>query len=121
MESTYSTSSFSGLVSSNRRFVFPLYFWARPKFKQMDLACPICKYPLGSGGNRVQTIPLFLLFFKSSSTILSIKFNDLRPSVSLFSVFMKKYILFRSLIIYPYNLTKVNDFIQCCIKCFKNM
>jgi len=34
---------------------------------------------------------------------------------------MKKYILFRSLIIYPYNLTKVNDFIQCCIKCFKNM
>mgnify|MGYP003756169025 CR=1 FL=1 len=25
------------------------------KFKQIDLACPICKYPLGSGGKRVWT------------------------------------------------------------------
>jgi hypothetical protein len=26
---------------------------AIPKFKQIDLACPKCKYPLGSGGNLV--------------------------------------------------------------------
>ena len=27
------------------------------KFIFMDLACPICRYPLGSGGNLVRTLP----------------------------------------------------------------
>src|SRR5579859_3815673 len=33
---------------------------------QIALACPTCRYPLGSGGKRVCTRPLYLLVFRSS-------------------------------------------------------
>src|SRR5271165_1485800 len=51
--STYSCSSFSGLVSSKRRLVLPPNSSANPKSMQIAFACPMCKYPLGSGGKRV--------------------------------------------------------------------
>ena len=41
MESTYSCSSFSGLVSSKRMWQMPPYSFARPKFRQIDFACPM--------------------------------------------------------------------------------
>src|SRR5579872_4289353 len=66
MESTYSTSSFSGLVSSKRRLVCPPNSSAYPKSMQIALACPMCRYPLGLGGKRVCTRPLYLLVFRSS-------------------------------------------------------
>src|SRR5688572_29475084 len=81
MLSTYSVSSVTGLVSSNRRFVYPPYFFDNPKFRQMLLACPICRYPLGSGGNLV-TIDLYLPALRSSSMISSKKLR-------LFSSFMR--------------------------------
>ena len=43
MESTYSVSSFSGLVSSKRRLVLPPNSSARPKSRQMALAWPMCR------------------------------------------------------------------------------
>jgi hypothetical protein len=46
---------------------------AIPKFKVIDLACPICGNPFGSGGNLV-TISLYLPDFRSSSTIADKKF-----------------------------------------------
>src|SRR5258707_4167998 len=66
IDSTYSVSSFEGLVSSKRRLHLPPNSRARPKFRLMDLACPTCRYPLGSGGKRVCTRPWYLLIFKSS-------------------------------------------------------
>ncbi|KIM03265.1 MAG: hypothetical protein KU29_12365 [Sulfurovum sp. FS06-10] len=42
---------------------------AIPKLIQIDLACPMCGNPLGSGGNLVCTA-LYLPDFKSSSTIV---------------------------------------------------
>src|SRR6185436_10557160 len=66
---TYSTSSRVGFVSSKRRWQMPVFSSAMPKFKQIDFACPMCKYPLGSGGKRVATRPPHFSFFKSSSTI----------------------------------------------------
>src|SRR5208282_3557306 len=75
MDSTYSTSSFSGLVSSKRRLVLPPNSAARPKLRQIDLAWPICRYPFGSGGNRVWTRPPNLLVFKSSRMISRMKFE----------------------------------------------
>src|SRR5437588_9423844 len=66
IDSTYSVSSFSGLVSSKRRLVPPPNSSARPKSRQMALAWPICRYPFGSGGKRVHTRPLYLLVFRSS-------------------------------------------------------
>ncbi|MPM98742.1 hypothetical protein SDC9_145931 [bioreactor metagenome] len=41
MESTYSTSSFTGFVSSYLKLHIPPYFCAVEKFKHIDLACPI--------------------------------------------------------------------------------
>src|SRR5436305_3303668 len=67
IESTYSVSSFSGLVSSKRRLVPPPNSSARPKSRQIALACPMCRYPLGSGGKRVHTRPPYLLLFRSST------------------------------------------------------
>src|SRR5271170_7922833 len=75
MESTYSCSSFSGFVSSNRRLVLPPNSSANPKLKQMDLACPICRYPFGSGGKRVCTSPSYFLVSRSRSTVSRIKFE----------------------------------------------
>ena len=73
IESTNSTSSLVGLVSSKRRLHLPPYCLAMPKLMQMLLACPICRYPFGSGGNRV-TISLTLPDFRSSSMMSVIKF-----------------------------------------------
>src|SRR5664279_672874 len=75
IESTYSCSSFSGLVSSKRRLVLPPNSAASPKLRQMDLAWPMCRYPLGSGGKRVCTRPLNLLVFRSSRTMSRTKFD----------------------------------------------
>ena len=73
--STNSCSSLAGFVSSNRRFTGALYLRPNPKFKHMADACPICKYPLGSGGNRKCKSPLEYDAFKSSSIICSIKLS----------------------------------------------
>jgi hypothetical protein len=43
IESTYSTSSVEGLVSSKRRLQTPPTYCASPKFTQIDLACPMCR------------------------------------------------------------------------------
>ena len=40
-------------VSSNLMLTVPLNSFAKPKFKHILFACPICKYPFGSGGKRV--------------------------------------------------------------------
>src|SRR5438270_997173 len=73
IDSTYSVSSFSGLVSSKRRLVPPPNSSARPKSRQMALAWPICRYPFGSGGKRVHTRPLYLPLFRSSIIVSRIK------------------------------------------------
>src|SRR5712664_1710325 len=75
MESTYSVSSLDGFVSSNRKLHFPPNSSANPKFKWMDLAWPICRYPFGSGGKRVWTRPPYLLVFKSWRMISRMKFD----------------------------------------------
>ena len=54
MLSMYSCFSAAGLVSSKRRYVSPPCFLAMPKSKCMALAWPMCRYPFGSGGNRVR-------------------------------------------------------------------
>src|ERR1035437_880864 len=76
MESTYSCSSFSGLVSSKRRLVLPPNSAASPKLRQMDLAWPMCRYPLGSGGKRVCPLPPYLLVFTSSRMMSRMKFDS---------------------------------------------
>ena len=75
IESTYSVSSFSGLVSSKRRLVCPPNSSARPKSRQIALAWPMCRYPLGSGGKRVCTRPLYLLVLRSSRMMSRMKFE----------------------------------------------
>src|SRR5580700_5742349 len=75
IESTYSVSSFSGLVSSKRRLVWPLNSSARPKSRQIALAWPMWRYQFGSGGKRVCTRPLYLLLLRSSRTISRMKFD----------------------------------------------
>src|SRR5580692_10014199 len=75
IESTYSVSSFEGLVSSKRRLHLPPKSRARPKFKAIDLAWPTCRYPFGSGGKRVCTRPPYLLVFRSSKMMSRIKLD----------------------------------------------
>ena len=86
MFSTYSLFSLLGLVSSNRRLHTPLYFSATPKSMQMALACPMCKYPLGSGGKRVWIRPPFFPAARSSSTNCSTKLRLFFSSFSFSSV-----------------------------------
>ena len=86
MFSTYSLFSFVGLVSSNRRLHTPLYFSAIPKSMQMALACPMCRYPLGSGGNRVCMRPPFLPSARSCSTSCSTKLRLFFSSIGFSSV-----------------------------------
>ena len=43
IESTYSTLSLVGLVSSKRRLHWPSKSAASPKLRQIDLACPMCR------------------------------------------------------------------------------
>ena len=78
----YSVSSFWGLVSSKRRLHSPPYFFARPKSMAMALAWPMCRYPLGSGGNRVCSRPPFLPAARSSITFCSTKLTDFFSSLS---------------------------------------
>src|ERR1019366_2486391 len=75
IDSTYSVSSLEGLVSSKRRLHWPPNSRARPKFRLMDLAWPTCRYPLGSGGNRVHTRPPYLLVFRSSRIMSRMKLD----------------------------------------------
>src|SRR5215467_8326327 len=76
IESTYSTSSLVGLVSSNRRWQTPPFWAVRPKFRQMDLAWPMCRYPFGSGGKRVTTRWSNRPVARSSATIFWMKFAE---------------------------------------------
>src|SRR5689334_21232878 len=62
-----------GLVSSNRRLHSPPNSSARPKLSMMLLAWPTCRYPLGSGGKRVRTRPLYLPLALSARTESRIK------------------------------------------------
>src|ERR1700680_2277924 len=75
IESTYSVSSLLGFVSSKRKLHLPPNSRARPKLRLMDLACPMCRYPFGSGGNRICTRPPYLFVFRSSITISRTKFD----------------------------------------------
>src|SRR5689334_6640400 len=68
-------SSVTGLVSSKRRLQVPPYLRAIPKFKQIDLACPMWRYPFGSGGKRVATRPPCFWLRTSSATMSSMKFG----------------------------------------------
>lgn len=43
------TFSLRGLVSSNRRSIFPLYLSAKNRFRRAALECPMWRYPEGSG------------------------------------------------------------------------
>src|SRR5580704_4773629 len=97
MESTYSVSSFDGLVSSNRRLHLPPNSSASPKFKLIDLAWPMCRYPFGSGGKRVCTRPPYLLVFKSSMMMSRTKLetgaSESATSGSVMGVFMSLFLL----------------------------
>src|SRR5215831_21391970 len=93
IDSSYSTVSFAGFVSSNRRLHDPLYSAATPKFRQIDLACPMCKYPFGSGGKRVCTRPLFLLALTSSATRVRMKSKEGADSRSGIFIMRKNSIL----------------------------
>src|SRR6185503_2903622 len=57
MESAYLDSSLEGFVSSKRRLHLPPNSAANPKSRKIALACPIWRYPFGSGGKRVWTRP----------------------------------------------------------------
>src|SRR5438309_10595038 len=81
MESTYSMSSLVGFVSSKRRLHLPPYCAARPKVRQIDLAWPMCRYPFGSGGKRVQTLPPHFPALTSAATISRMK-SEGRDSLS---------------------------------------
>src|SRR5712692_11653086 len=82
IESTYSVSSFDGFVSSKRKLVLPPNSSASPKSRQIALACPMCRYPLGSGGKRVCTRPLYLLVFRSSRMMSRMKFDGAAVGVA---------------------------------------
>src|SRR4030067_1455362 len=73
IESTYSWLSPVGSVSSIRKLQVPPYWAAMPKLRQTDLACPMWRYPFGSGGNRVATRPWNRLVLRCSSMISLIK------------------------------------------------
>mmetsp|Transcript_38318 Transcript_38318/g.109472 ORF Transcript_38318/g.109472 Transcript_38318/m.109472 type:complete len:276 (-) Transcript_38318:120-947(-) len=71
----YLCSSLVGLVSSNRRWQRPPKAWGSPKLRQMLLAWPMCRKPLGSGGKRVTT-SLCTPFSMSAATICLMKLVD---------------------------------------------
>ncbi len=66
--STKLVSSVSGLVSSSRRMQMPPKSAATPKSTTIALACPMWRYPLGSGGNLVWTRPPRFPAWTSAST-----------------------------------------------------
>src|SRR5215218_268949 len=55
IESMYSCSSLTGLVSSKRRWQRPPNSRAIPKLSAIALGWPMWRYPFGSGGKRVTT------------------------------------------------------------------
>mmetsp|Transcript_15555 Transcript_15555/g.39608 ORF Transcript_15555/g.39608 Transcript_15555/m.39608 type:complete len:268 (+) Transcript_15555:1372-2175(+) len=74
MWSMYSVFSAAGLVSSKRRQHRPSYRLAMPKSTNMALAWPMWRYPFGSGGKRVMTLPpVSARCFSSSSLVFAIR------------------------------------------------
>src|SRR5262245_46850390 len=57
---------------------------ANPKFKQIDLAWPMCKYPFGSGGKRVTTRPPCLPAARSAATISRMKLEGPESSAMIY-------------------------------------
>jgi hypothetical protein len=51
------TFSLLGFVSSKRMIMRPWYMSAKYLLSSAALVCPMCRYPLGSGGKRVTTWP----------------------------------------------------------------
>ncbi len=64
---TYSVSSVTGLVSSNRRLVYPGYFLVRPKLRQMADGMTNMQVAIGFGGN--------LRYYRLVLSCLKIFFN----------------------------------------------
>mmetsp|Transcript_13958 Transcript_13958/g.32943 ORF Transcript_13958/g.32943 Transcript_13958/m.32943 type:complete len:252 (+) Transcript_13958:790-1545(+) len=56
--SSYSPFSLLGLVSSKRSSRRPSYCVAKCALSIAALTCPMCRWPLGSGGKRVTTLPI---------------------------------------------------------------
>ena len=55
----------------------------------MDFACPICKYPFGSGGKRVCIPSVYLPSFKSSSIALCTKLEAINSAIIFSPSFIK--------------------------------
>ena len=84
-------SSFVGFVSSIRRLHAPLNSSATPKFRQIALAWPMCRYPFGSGGKRVWTRPPCFPAARSATMISRMKSLGAVPAgASGFEVSMRK-------------------------------
>src|SRR5262249_28136059 len=66
---------------SKRRLQIPPYSSATPKFRQIDLAWPMCRYPFGSGGNRVATRPWCFPDATSSATMERMKSTPVTDAV----------------------------------------
>jgi hypothetical protein len=81
--------SASGFVSSYRKMVSlfslatPSFSNASSKFMFIDLACPMCRYPFGSGGKRVLVIAPTILRCSSSSSALFTPDGSSRPCKAL--------------------------------------
>ena len=58
----------------------------------MDFACPICKYPFGSGGKRVCIPSVYLPSFKSSSIALCTKLEAINSAI-IFPLLLSNYSL----------------------------
>src|SRR6185295_3574452 len=80
IESAYLDSSLEGFVSSKRRLHLPPNSTASPKSMDIALACPMCRYPFGSGGKRVCTLPPCFPDFKSWITASRTKLDRLDVS-----------------------------------------
>src|ERR1051325_8098974 len=84
MDCTYSTFSLVGFVSSKRKWQIPPgCSSAMPKFKQIDLAWPMCRYPFGSGGKRVTTRPARLPVSMSRATMARMKSEGVVESLAI--------------------------------------
>ena len=57
MAASYSPFSLEGLVSSKRSSILPPYRSAKYELSMAALTCPMWRWPLGSGGKRVTTLP----------------------------------------------------------------
>ena len=73
MDSTYSTSSLVGLVSSKRRLHLPLFSSATPKFKADGLGVADVKVSVGLGRKPGRNASIMLLFLMSSATMARMK------------------------------------------------